>query len=219
MGQTTSCCSERNGAATLSEWPNRAAQNRPDSAYLVRPNGITRDPADPTSIAPLRARTTVEVGQDLGTPHAFQASGSSPIGSMEPDAAHLYLLNTRKESWRFTPAKDLVGVGAYFECVQGGAIRVRGLAKTGSAASCNMICVGDELICVDNTQVHGRPLSELGQFILGPPGTTVQLTLRALSDKTRYDIFLTRAKAVSVPSRSGLGSAQSTGEVEKTLRV
>ena len=30
-----------------------------------------------------------------------------------------------------------------------------------------MIKVGDELLLVDNTEVHGRPLSELGQFILG----------------------------------------------------
>ena len=57
--------------------------------------------------------------------------------------------------------------GAYFECVQGGAIRVRGLAKGGPAESSRMVNVGDKLLYVDSHQVHGRPLSELGQFILG----------------------------------------------------
>jgi hypothetical protein len=42
---------------------------------------------------------------------------------------HLFLLNCRKESWRYTPSKDHVGVGAYFECMQvlkqGGSARTR----------------------------------------------------------------------------------------------
>lgn len=44
---------------------------------------------------------------------------------------------------------------------------MRGLAKGGPAESSRMIKVGDELLYVDNQPVHGRPLSELGQFILG----------------------------------------------------
>jgi hypothetical protein len=44
---------------------------------------------------------------------------------------------------------------------------VRGLARGGPAESSRQINVGDELLYVDNNEVHGRPLSELGQFILG----------------------------------------------------
>lgn len=61
----------------------------------------------------------------------------------------------------------------YFRFLQvhGGAIRVRGLAKGGPAEQSNMVNVGDELVQVDDIDVHGRPLSELGQYVLGehPP--------------------------------------------------
>ena len=58
----------------------------------------------------------------------------------------------------------------------------------------------------------------------GPPGSIVQLTLKALSDKTQYDVFLMRAKSISLqgistPHRSALCNAQPTGEVHDTLRV
>ena len=45
----------------------------------------------------------------------------------------------------------------------------------------------------------------------------MQLTFVSLSDKSKYDIFLTRAKAGSLASRAAL--ERPTGEVENTLRV
>jgi hypothetical protein len=51
----------------------------------------------------------------------------------------------------------------------------------------------------------------------GPPGSTVQLTFVSLSDKSKYDIFLTRAKAGSLSLRGAL--ERSTVEVvDNSLR-
>jgi C-terminal processing protease CtpA/Prc len=76
---------------------------------------------------------------------------------------------------------------------------VRALAKGGPSANSGMINVGDELVRVEDQDVHGRPLSELGQFILGVPGTSVLLTFISRSDKTKYEILLVRSKVVSIP--------------------
>ncbi len=74
----------------------------------------------------------------------------------------------RKKAWRLGPVNEAVGVGAYFEAgPKGGAIRVRGLTRGGAAESSGAVAVGDELIEVDQNLVMGRPLSELGQFVLG----------------------------------------------------
>ena len=73
------------------------------------------------------------------------------------------------------------------------------------------------------TSHHTRPSARLAPppaiFFLnaGPPGSTVQLTFVSLSYKSKYDIFLTRAKAGSLASRAAL--ERPTGEVENTLRV
>eukprot|EP00802_Teleaulax_amphioxeia_P018734 Tamp_18940.p1 GENE.Tamp_18940~~Tamp_18940.p1 ORF type:complete len:252 (-),score=10.75 Tamp_18940:535-1182(-) len=215
MGQASSaCCSDRSGHGALGDWPASTPRpaNRPDDRAPTVPRnsgrGAAKDPEAEDS----------ELMPPLSPAYDWSALNARNGPATEtPDATHLYLLNCRKESWRYTPAKDHVGVGAYFECMQGGSIRVRGLAKGGPAESSQMINIGDELLCVDNNEVHGRPLSELGQFILGPPGSTVQLTFVSLSDKSKYDIFLTRAKAGSLASRAAL--ERPTGEVENTLRV
>jgi len=128
------------------------------------------------------------------------------------------LINSRKQSWRLTPIKDSVGVGAYFETVHGGAIRVRGLAKGGPAEQSNMVNVGDELVQVDDIDVHGRPLSELGQYVLGSPGSTVNLTLRASPDQPTYQVYLIRGKPAVIPKQAAPAN-QPIGEVFNTLRL
>jgi len=128
------------------------------------------------------------------------------------------LINSRKQSWRLTPIKDVVGVGAFFEIVHGGAIRVRGLAKGGPAEQSTVVNVGDELLKVDDVEVHGRPLSELGQYVLGSPGSTVHMTLRASPGQPVYDVYLIRGKPAVIPNHAA-PSNQPIGEVFNTLRL
>jgi hypothetical protein len=80
-----------------------------------------------------------------------------PIGS----------LGARKQYWKQAAMEESVGVGAHFEATQSGAIKVRGLSKGSPADQSGLFSIGDELIEVDGVKAFGRPLSELGQYVLG----------------------------------------------------
>ena len=75
----------------------------------------------------------------------------------------------RKHHWKLSAMEESVGVGAHFEATQSGAIKVRGLSKGSPADLSGLFSIGDELVEVDGVKAFGRPLSELGQYVLGAP--------------------------------------------------
>jgi len=126
----------------------------------------------------------VEEPQQDPSPTGFYVSGPPP----------------QDQSWRLNPASDseAVGIGAYFGRVDGqtdAAARVIRIVRGGAAEQCGEIQLGDALCAVDDVPVYGRPLCELGKYVLGTSGTVVKLTFERGSGHV-YNVQLVRGRGV-----------------------
>lgn len=99
------------------------------------------------------------------TPHARDprqyAYLPQPVPHLQPSPQQ------QLDSWRFNAsADDSVGVGAYFGRLEGqsdSVARVKSLVPGGPAEQTGIIEVGDALCAVDDVDVYGQPLCELGK--------------------------------------------------------
>mmetsp|Transcript_5337 Transcript_5337/g.11847 ORF Transcript_5337/g.11847 Transcript_5337/m.11847 type:complete len:188 (+) Transcript_5337:54-617(+) len=102
--------------------------------------------------------------------------------------------------WRnSTNSDDSVGVGAYFGRMEGqtdNVARVKSLVPGGPAEQTGMIEVGDALMEVDDMDVYGKALHEVGKYVLGPPGSVVKLRFQSRINRHEYDCMLVRGKGV-----------------------
>mmetsp|Transcript_103669 Transcript_103669/g.167173 ORF Transcript_103669/g.167173 Transcript_103669/m.167173 type:complete len:184 (+) Transcript_103669:190-741(+) len=116
----------------------------------------------------------------------------SPRRNYQPQAT--------QDSWRFNShADDAVGVGAYFGRLEGqndNVARVKSLVPGGPAEQTGIIQVGDALCSVDDVDVYGQPLCELGKHVLGPSGSVVKLSFEKKKSGERYVTHLVRGKGV-----------------------
>jgi C-terminal processing protease CtpA/Prc len=126
-----------------------------------------------------------------------QANGSAGRPEQRPSQ---YKPPQQPDSWRFNaPNDDAVGVGAYFGRVEGyndSVARVKSLVPGGPAEQTGIIEIGDALCAVDDVDVYGQPLCELGKHVLGPSGSVVKLSFEKRKSGERYVTHLVRGKGV-----------------------
>jgi hypothetical protein len=108
----------------------------------------------------------------------------------QPSPGRHYQQQPTHDSWRFNAnTDDVVGVGAYFGRLEGqhdSVARVKSLVPGGPAEQTGLIEVGDALCTVDDVDVYGQPLCELGKHVLGPSGTVVKLAFEKRKTGERY---------------------------------
>ncbi|EKX44529.1 hypothetical protein GUITHDRAFT_109648 [Guillardia theta CCMP2712] len=117
-----------------------------------------------------------------------------------PSPRRHYVAQPTQDSWRFNASADeAVGVGAYFGRLEGqndSVARVKSLVPGGPAEQTGIIEIGDALCAVDDKDVYGQPLCELGKHVLGPSGTVVKLSFEKRRTGERYVTHLVRGKGV-----------------------
>ena len=52
--------------------------------------------------------------------------------------------------------------------------------------------MGDVVLAVNGDNVHGKKLAELAQVLLGPPGSTVQMTFKCMGSNEEYTVNVER---------------------------
>jgi C-terminal processing protease CtpA/Prc len=102
----------------------------------------------------------------------------------------------------------LYGVGIYFQPDPEGGLRVSSFVPSGPAERSGSIHVGDVIYQVDDSNVYGKTLSELAQFLLGPRGTIVRLGFRHGSSSRLTFVALERG--ASEADRRGTGDSNRT---------
>ena len=116
--------------------------------------------------------------------------GSAPVAEHQPSPRRHYQQQATQDSWRFNAqTDDAVGVGAYFGRLDGqndSVARVKSLVPGGPAEQTGAIEVGDALCAVDDIDVYGQPLCELGKHVLGPSGSVVKLAFEKRRTGERY---------------------------------
>lgn len=108
----------------------------------------------------------------------------------QPSPRRHYQQQPTQDSWRFNAnSDDAVGVGAYFGRLEGqqdSVARVKSLVPGGPAEQTGIIEIGDALCAVDDVDVYGQPLCELGKHVLGPSGSVVKLAFEKRKTGERY---------------------------------
>mmetsp|Transcript_12800 Transcript_12800/g.20127 ORF Transcript_12800/g.20127 Transcript_12800/m.20127 type:complete len:195 (+) Transcript_12800:45-629(+) len=127
--------------------------------------------------------------------------GAQPLSPHnDPSPRRHYVPQPTPDSWRFNANTDnAVGVGAYFGRIEGAGdsvARVKSLVPGGPAEQTGIIEIGDALCEVDDVDVYGQPLCELGKHVLGPSGSVVKLGFEKCRTGERYVTHLVRGKGV-----------------------
>ena len=119
-----------------------------------------------------------------------ESGGTRQAGAVPEQPSPRHYQQPTQDSWRFNAnADDAVGVGAYFGRLEGqqdSVARVKSLVPGGPAEQTGMIEVGDALCAVDDVDVYGQPLCELGKHVLGPSGSVVKLAFEKRKTGDRY---------------------------------
>ena len=111
MGQAASCCEERNTATGLSDFPLSARR-----AYTGVPNeNVFAAHARPKDDASNASERSTHDGSAAGKVDRPGTPGSELLGAAgnipaEGENCEFFLLNARKDMWRFSSGKDHVGV-------------------------------------------------------------------------------------------------------------
>jgi len=89
---------------------------------------------------------------------------------------------------------EKVGIGAYFQrsAIDTNGLAVKSLLKGSPAERCGKIAVGDIVLEVNGDNVYGKKLAELAQVLLGPPGSSVQMTFKSIGGGSEYTVKLDR---------------------------
>jgi len=142
--------------------------------------------------------THARTAQTHGRAHAVislsvsENGGARQAGAVheQPSPRRHYQQQPTQDSWRFNAnSDDAVGVGAYFGRLEGqqdSVARVKSLVPGGPAEQTGIIEIGDALCAVDDVDVYGQPLCELGKHVLGPSGSVVKLAFEKRKTGERY---------------------------------
>eukprot|EP00288_Rhodomonas_lens_P012814 CAMPEP_0177702698 /NCGR_PEP_ID=MMETSP0484_2-20121128/7269_1 /TAXON_ID=354590 /ORGANISM="Rhodomonas lens, Strain RHODO" /LENGTH=174 /DNA_ID=CAMNT_0019213987 /DNA_START=1 /DNA_END=522 /DNA_ORIENTATION=- len=124
-----------------------------------------------------------------------EPSSNGDPNNQHPSPRRHYVAQPTPDSWRFNAnADDAVGVGAYFGRIEGAGDNGKSLVPGGPAEQTGMIEIGDAVCAVDDVDVYGQPLCELGKHVLGPSGSVVKLSFEKCKTGERYVTHLVRGK-------------------------
>ena len=156
-----------------------------------------------------------DTGESADNVNDLQAK---PINPKIPLMAFRYDFppGARRQHWKLSAMEETVGVGAHFEATQSGAIKVRGLSKGSPADQSGLFSIGDELIEVDGVKAFGRPLSELGQYVLGNLLGLICLLLLALLRCEAIESLCRTAAQANLALRCGWSSVPAPGTLMRS---
>jgi hypothetical protein len=108
--------------------------------------------------------------------------------------------STGSQSGRGAPLGKPAGVGIYFQ-ESGSDIVVNHLIRGGSAERSGKVVAGDIIVSIDNNDVRSNGVGQMRNFIVGPEGSTVNLTF--VRNEESFTVALLRGSPEYITSVMG----------------